>query len=120
MSVPQLFASAFERQAATRPSAIAVSLEEEMQEGGRRRRRSRQELSYAGLEERSSALAVVLRGLGVGRDVVVAVRMGRSVGLVVAVLGVSRAGGAFLPVDPHYPQARQDVMLQVHRGQAGR
>jgi amino acid adenylation domain-containing protein len=69
-------------------------------------------LTYGGLWERSGWLAGVLRGLGVGRDVVVvAVVLPRSVDFVVAVVGVLRAGGAFVPVDPEYPGERQGLMV---------
>ncbi|MEZ5218959.1 MAG: AMP-binding protein [Ilumatobacteraceae bacterium] len=59
----------------------------------------------------SNRLARVLRTHGVGPDSVVAIRMERSLELIGAIVGVHKAGGAYLPVDPTYPPARQEFML---------
>ncbi|MFE5612739.1 amino acid adenylation domain-containing protein, partial [Streptomyces sp. NPDC056540] len=64
------------------------------------------ELTYRELEERADRLASLLVGRGVGPESVVALLMERSVDLVVAVLAVLKAGGAYLPVDPGYPAER--------------
>ncbi|MFE7812933.1 AMP-binding protein [Streptomyces sp. NPDC057433] len=60
-------------------------------------------VTYGELAERSGHLARALRGRHVGPETVVAVAVPRSVDLVVALLGVVRAGGAYLPVDPAAP-----------------
>jgi len=69
------------------------------------------ELSYAGLWERAAALAAVLRARGVRRESRVGVLVGRSAWSVVGMLGVSLAGGAFVPVDPAYPAERVALIL---------
>ncbi len=69
-------------------------------------------LTYAELEARSRSLAARLQGLGVSTDVPVAVVMERSVELVVALVAVLRAGGAYVPVDPDYPPERRRFMLE--------
>ncbi|MFJ9343593.1 amino acid adenylation domain-containing protein [Streptomyces sp. NPDC101733] len=63
-------------------------------------------LSYRELDERSDRLAAALRRRDVGPETVVAVALPRSVDLAVALLGVVKAGGAYLPVDPSFPAAR--------------
>ncbi|MBX7266444.1 AMP-binding protein [Micromonospora sp. Llam7] len=60
-------------------------------------------ISCRELDQRSSRVAAALRGRGIGPETVVAVAMSRSVDLVVALLGVARAGAAYLPVDPGLP-----------------
>ncbi|MFE2109337.1 amino acid adenylation domain-containing protein, partial [Kitasatospora sp. NPDC059463] len=68
-------------------------------------------LTYAELDDRSARLAHRLRRHGVGRDVLVGVCTERSVDLVVALLAVLRAGGAFVPLDPEFPPERIAFML---------
>ncbi|OIJ88722.1 non-ribosomal peptide synthetase [Streptomyces sp. MUSC 14] len=63
-------------------------------------------VSYRELDERSGRLAAALRRRQVGPETVVAVAMPRSVDLAVALLGVVKAGGAYLPVDPALPAER--------------
>ncbi|HEY4916565.1 MAG TPA: amino acid adenylation domain-containing protein [Solirubrobacteraceae bacterium] len=70
-----------------------------------------EELSYAELEARSNQLARCLRGFGVGPEVVVAICAERSVEMVLAVLAVLKAGGAYAPIDPAYPEDRVAFML---------
>ena len=68
-------------------------------------------LSYGELERRSAVVARRLRGAGVGPESVVGVLLPRGVDFVVSVLGVLRAGGAFLPLDPAYPDDRLGYMV---------
>lgn len=67
-------------------------------------------LTYRELDARSNQLAHHLRSLGVGRGDRVGIYMERSLELVVALLGVLKAGGAYLPLDPSYPAERVDFM----------
>ncbi|HHO69806.1 MAG TPA: amino acid adenylation domain-containing protein [Gammaproteobacteria bacterium] len=70
------------------------------------------ELSYAELAARSGRLASYLRGRGVGPGSFVAISLERGVDMLVAVLGVLRAGGAYIPLDPDYPVERLAYMLE--------
>ncbi|MFG3450367.1 amino acid adenylation domain-containing protein [Stenotrophomonas sp. NPDC047960] len=68
-------------------------------------------LSYAALEQRSRALALQLQVLGVTRESRVVVALPRSLSLVIALVAVVRAGGAYLPVDLDHPDARLRKIL---------
>ncbi|MDW4908654.1 amino acid adenylation domain-containing protein [Streptomyces sp. ADMS] len=92
--LPQLFRA----QAARTPDALALVFGE-------------QRLTYAELDERVERTARVLAGMGVGPERTVAVALPRSVDLVVALLAVHRAGGAYLPLDADYPEERLAFML---------
>ncbi len=69
------------------------------------------ELTYRALDERANRLARHLAATGVGPESVVAVCVERSVEFAVAVLGVLKAGGAYLPLDPAYPADRNRQVL---------
>ena len=69
------------------------------------------ELSYGELNGRANRLARLLIARGVGPESLVAVVMERSADLVVALLAVVKAGGAYLPVDPGYPADRISYLL---------
>lgn len=70
-----------------------------------------QVLGYAGLEQQAEALARHLRAMGVGPGRIVALCLPRSVVYPVALLAVWKAGGAFLPLDPAWPEDRLGYML---------
>ena len=82
----------------TQPDAIAV------QHGTKR-------LTYAELDARANRVAARLRAMGVGAESIVAVCLERSPDLVAVLLGVWKAGGAYLPIDPDYPQSRIQLLL---------
>ncbi|HKV36649.1 MAG TPA: amino acid adenylation domain-containing protein [Pyrinomonadaceae bacterium] len=69
-------------------------------------------LSYRELNQRANLLAHRLRALGVGPDSVVALLFERSTELVVSLLAVLKAGGAYLPLDPSYPSGRLRYMFE--------
>jgi len=88
----------FEEQVARTPDAIAVVFDD-------------QQLTYAELNRQANTLANYLRKLGVGPEMLVGVRMERSARLIVALLGVAKAGAAYLPLDLAYPKERIAFML---------
>ncbi len=95
---PDLLHAAFEERARQQPQAIAVEAD------GRT-------LTYAALDERANRLAHALVARGAGPGVFVGVCLGRGLDLVVALLAVSKAGAAYVPLDPAYPAERIAFML---------
>src|ERR1035441_9659623 len=74
-------------------------------------------LTYRELNFRANRVAHHLRLLGVGPEILVGIYLERSADMVIAMLGVLKAGGAYLPLDPAYPPDRLAFMLadaQVH------
>jgi amino acid adenylation domain-containing protein len=69
-------------------------------------------LTHAALDARAQAVAAHLRARGAGRGTLVALLVGRSAGMVAALLGILRAGAAYVPLDPSYPAERLAYMLQ--------
>ncbi|MEU7767960.1 amino acid adenylation domain-containing protein [Nocardia sp. NPDC049190] len=96
--VPLTVAELFARQVARVPEATAVA------SGDR-------SLSYLELDRWSNRLARVLIDYGVGPETIVAIVLPRSVEMIVAIMAVSKAGGAYLPIDPAYPRERIGFML---------
>ncbi len=88
----------FENQVERTPEAIAV------QEGSR-------SLTYAELNEAANRLAHFLKQTGVTPGTLVGISLERSSEMVVAILGVLKAGAAYLPLDPAYPEERLKFML---------
>jgi amino acid adenylation domain-containing protein len=72
-------------------------------------------LTYAELAERVDAYAAALTALGVGTEDRIGVNVRRGVGAVVAVLGVLRAGAAYVPIDTGYANRRRDQMARAGR-----
>jgi amino acid adenylation domain-containing protein len=72
-------------------------------------------LTYRELHARANQLARRLQKLGVQKEVVVAIYLERSVEMVVALLGVLKAGGAYLPLDPSHGSARIEYVLEQAR-----
>jgi len=92
----------FERQAKRTPQATAVVCESER-------------LTYEELNGRANQLAHHLHSLGVGPEMRVGLCVGRSVRMIVGLLGALKAGGAYVPLDPTYPAERLAYMLEDAR-----
>ncbi|HEX9887510.1 MAG TPA: AMP-binding protein, partial [Longimicrobiales bacterium] len=90
---------AIAEQAARTPDAVAVVC------GDHR-------VTYRELNETANQLARHLQGLGIARGGLVGVFLDRSVDMVVALLGIAKAGAAFLPLDPAYPRERLAHMIR--------
>ena len=69
------------------------------------------ELTYGDLDQRAERLARKLRGMGVGPNQPVVICVDRSPEMIVGILGVLKAGGTYVPLDPTYPGGRLEFML---------
>jgi len=89
----------FQQQVQQRPENIAIVFENHT-------------LTYAQLNTRSNQLAQYLMASGVGAETLVGLCLERSLEMVIGLLGVLKAGGAYLPLEPDYPRQRLQFMLQ--------
>lgn len=89
----------FEAQVELTPNSIAVIVENE-------------QLTYQELNSRSNQLAHYLQKLGVGSEVRVGICVERSLDMVVGLLGILKAGAAYVPLDPAYPPERLSFMVE--------
>jgi amino acid adenylation domain-containing protein len=96
---PRLCHQLFEAHAEQKPEAIAAVFENE-------------HLSYRDLNRRANQLAHHLQKAGAAPETVVAIYLERSVEMLVSLLGVLKAGAAYLPLDPSYPSDRLAFMLK--------
>jgi tyrocidine synthetase-3 len=88
----------FEEEARKRPRATALVLAD-------------RQLSYKQLNDDADRLARQLRKQGTARDTIVGLMVDISIEMVVAMAGILKAGGAFMPIDPHYPLDRILYMI---------
>ena len=89
----------FKDQVSRAPEAIAVAF-------------GKEQLTYSELDSVASALAARLSAEGCSPNQVVAVCLDRSIDMIVALLGVLKAGAAYLPIDPDYPRERIALLLK--------
>ncbi len=89
----------FEEEVEKHPDAVALSC-------------GAADISYRDLNSRANKLAARLRSMGVGPEKLVGLCFDRSPDMIVAILGVLKAGGAFVPLDPTYPKDRLAYMVE--------
>lgn len=89
----------FEEQVKRSPDSVAVTFQNGL-------------LTYDELNRRANRLAHHLRALRIGPEVTAAICMKRSIEMLIAILGILKAGGTFLPLNPNYPPARLEFMLK--------
>ncbi|WGH85644.1 non-ribosomal peptide synthetase [Auritidibacter ignavus] len=98
VAVPAVLPDLFAQQVALHSQRLAVSGADDG-------------LTYEQLDRESNRVARYLIDLGVGPESIVAILLPRGVDALVSILGVIKAGGAYLPVDPEYPLERIDYIL---------
>ncbi len=89
----------FQQQASRTPDAIALVYEE-------------QRLTYAELNARANRVAHYLRHIGVGPEALVGICLERSLEMVIGLLGILKAGAAYVPLDPSYPADRLRLIVE--------
>ncbi|NOQ24124.1 MAG: amino acid adenylation domain-containing protein [Bacteroidales bacterium] len=89
----------FEKQVSLTPERIALKLGADT-------------LTYRELNAKANCVAKKLRLLGVGRDDIVSILLDRSFNTIISMLGVLKSGGAYLPIDPDYPDERINFILK--------
>ncbi|HEX8333693.1 MAG TPA: amino acid adenylation domain-containing protein, partial [Segetibacter sp.] len=89
----------FEEQVKRTPEEVALIFEGE-------------QVSYRELNERANRLGHYLRSRGVSKEVLVPICIERGVEMIVGILGIMKAAGAYVPIDPEYPIERIRYMLQ--------
>ncbi|HLP61663.1 MAG TPA: condensation domain-containing protein, partial [Candidatus Deferrimicrobium sp.] len=95
----------FEEQASKTPDSISVLPVQQVQPV------RPVQLTYCQLNEQSNRLAALLSQKGVITDSIVAIMSERTIEMIIGILGILKSGGAYLPIDPEYPQERIDYML---------
>ena len=95
----------FEEQAGRSPDSVAAIIED-------------RQLSFGELSSRANNLASRLNSLGIGPEDIVAVRVDRSLEMVIGLLGALKAGAAYVPIDPSYPKERTAFILKDSRARA--
>lgn len=99
VDLTQTFPDLFEKQVWKTPDQIAVVCHE-------------QSLTYSELNKKANQLAYVLQSKGVSKDRIVGVVVDRSVESIIGMMGILKAGGVYLPIDPNYPSERIEYMLR--------
>jgi amino acid adenylation domain-containing protein len=89
----------FEEQVFKTPGKIALIMED-------------RKFNYLTLNEKANQLANALRSLGIKLETPVGICLRRSPEAVVAILGVLKAGGAYVPIDPDFPEARKNYIIE--------
>ncbi|MBD2162865.1 amino acid adenylation domain-containing protein [Calothrix membranacea FACHB-236] len=93
-SIHQLFAEQVE----LTPNAVALVFAE-------------QKLTYQELNQKANQLAHYLQSLGVGKEVLVGICVERSLEMIIGLLGILKAGGVYVPIDPNFPQEHIEYVL---------
>ncbi|MBG9571024.1 amino acid adenylation domain-containing protein, partial [Bacillus subtilis] len=94
----------FEQRAESLPNKVAVEFEDK-------------QLTYQELNERANQLARTLRLNGVGSEQLVGIMTERSLEMIIGILGILKAGGGYVPIDPEFPEERIHYILKDSEAQ---
>ncbi|MBT5270698.1 MAG: amino acid adenylation domain-containing protein, partial [Candidatus Marinimicrobia bacterium] len=89
----------FEEQVEQTPDAVAVMFEE-------------QYVTYRQLNTKANKLANYLKNLGVGPEMLIGICLERSIEMIIALLGILKSGGTYVPLDSDYPEERLSFMVE--------
>lgn len=99
IELSQSFQDLFEEQVLKTPDQIAVVCND-------------QSLTYRELNKKANQLASILQSKGVSKESIIGVMVNRSLEMIIGMVGILKAGAAYLPIDPNYPNERIEYMLQ--------
>ncbi|MFZ3197800.1 MAG: amino acid adenylation domain-containing protein, partial [Bacillus mycoides] len=99
IELSQSFQDLFEDQVLKTPDQIAVVC-------------NNQSLTYRELNKKANQLASILQSKGVSKESIIGVMVDRSLEMIIGMVGILKAGAAYLPIDPNYPNERIEYMLQ--------
>lgn len=99
IELSQSFQDLFEEQVLKTPDQIAVVCND-------------QSLTYRELNKKANQLASILQSKGVSKESIIGVMVDRSLEMIIGMVGILKAGAAYLPIDPNYPNERIEYMLQ--------
>lgn len=99
IELSQSFQNLFEEQVLKTPDQIAVVCND-------------QSLTYRELNKKANQLASILQSKGVSKESIIGVMVDRSLEMIIGMVGILKAGAAYLPIDPNYPNERIEYMLQ--------
>ncbi len=99
IELSQSFQDLFEKQVSKTPDQIAVVCND-------------QSLTYRELNKKANQLASILQSKDVSTESIIGVMVDRSLEMIIGMVGILKAGAAYLPIDPNYPNERIEYMLQ--------
>ena len=100
--VDKTISTLFEEEVKREPKKIAIYFRD-------------QTITFDELNKKANSLAFYLRKKGVTRNTMVGIMTNRSIEVIVSMLAVMKAGGAYIPIDPTYPKERIDYMLETSK-----
>jgi tyrocidine synthetase III len=105
--VDKSLADIFSQYAVSQPGALALIASATNNKNDE----SEERMTYEQLDLKARQLAIVLRERGVTDDTIVALKVSRSAAMIISIMGILHAGGAYMPIDTDAPMARMEYMM---------